>query len=300
VAVAVVVFGAVGIVGYQRESDTGIRPGSSSDESGDGTTDTRRSAPLLLITEEGWNVARADEYGVKMGEISFTNGEQEIELFWRPAKTHNTYVEDRDAGASTSWDITIAGEEGILFQYDGTMTFTAMWLDGPLSLELRGGFETVEDYRAIAATLKFVDDETWLAAMPDGTITTSERATAVDEMLSDVPVHRRVDLEKLKTEHTVSDRYQLGAQVTGAVACAWIEQWLNAKENGKDTAAQEAAEAMATSHRWAILIEMKPQGGWSEVLWEYADAMKTNDKVSGGRWMTIEESYQSALGCTGS
>ena len=299
--VAAIVFGAVGIAGGLGGSEAVVRPGSGPDESGSeqgsyGESETRRDAPLLLITEEGWKVSRADEYGVKMGEVSFTNGEQGIELFWRPAKTHDSYVQDR-ADASTSYDITIAGQEGILFQYDGTTSFTALWLDGPLSLELRGDFETIEDYRAVAATLAFVEEETWLAALPERTITPSERASVVDEMLSDVPVHPRVDIEKLKTQHTVNDRYQLGARVTGAVACAWIKQWVTATGNNDDAAAREASEAMATSHRWAILVEMKSQGGWSEVLWEYADAMATDDTVPGGRPMTIEESYESALGC---
>lgn len=299
--VAAIAFGAVGIVSNLGGSTQMIQPSSGSEEPGGGT-DTRRDAPLLLITEEGWRVTRADEYGVKSGEVSFTNGDQEIELFWRPANTHEDYVDDR-ADQTIQHDITIAGQEGILFEgtyeHQGTRVFTALWLDGPLSLELRGGFATIDDYRSLAETLDFVDEETWLSALPEGTVTASERGAVVDGMLRDIPVHPSVDIDELKTLHTVSDRYQVGAQVTGAVACAWIKQWVNARENDNDAAAQEASDAMATSRRWAILKEMKSQGGWSGVLWDYADAITSNDSIMGGRSLTVEESYKSALGCPG-
>ena len=292
-AIAVAVAG-VGVVNAVDDSRREIPPGSGEGASG---VNNGRTAPLLLITAEGWTVARADEYGVKMGEVSFENEGQQIELFWRPANTHDSYVEDRAAGSKNLGTITVAGKDAVLFQYEGTTDFTAMWLDGPLSLELRGVFDTVEDYRAVAETLAFVDEETWLAAMPGDTITPDQRAAVVDEMLADIPLHPDVDVEKLKTQHTVSDRYQLGAQVTGAVACAWIEQWIHAIDNGNADKRREAVGAMEGSREWKILIEMRSQGGWSQVVWELADAMTTDDKVSGGTWTTVEESYQSSLGC---
>src|SRR5918995_455394 len=95
----------------------------------------------------------------------------------------------------------------------------------------------------------------------------------------------------------VTDRYQLGAKVAGAVACAWLDQWVDAMSNGNNGRAQEAVAAMTTSHNWAILLEMDEAGDYPEVLWELADAMADNASVSGGRPMSIEESYESALGC---
>jgi hypothetical protein len=110
-------------------------------------------------------------------------------------------------------------------------------------------------------------------------------------------VHAEVDIDELKASKHVTDRYQLGAKVTGAVACAWIGQWVDATSKGNEGRAREAAEAMATSHQWAILLEMDDEGAWPEVLWELADAMPDDAKVSGGRPMTIAKSYTSSLGC---
>jgi hypothetical protein len=133
--------------------------------------------------------------------------------------------------------------------------------------------------------------------MPDSVVKPDIRAASVDQMFADIPVHPSVDIDKLKAGQRVTDRYQLGAKVTGAVACAWIDQWIDATSKGNDERAQEAVDAMASSHDWAMLHEMNDEGDWPEVLWELADAMPDNASVSGGRPLSIEESYENALGC---
>ena len=295
------VFAGVGAVDALTGSRPSIDPGSGTpQEVDDGASD----APLLLVTAEGWRVTRAHQQSALIGELAFADREREIVLTWRPADTHDDYVEDRLADdTGPTWDVTIAGHEAILVQYDGTTDFTALWLDGRRSLELRGVFETVEDYQAVAATLQGVDEETWLAALPESTVVPDERPAVVEEMLADVPVPQRLDLAALKSKPGIRDRYQLGAEVTGEIACAWIAQWLEANEAGNEGRAREAAEAMGTSRRWAILKEMQDEGGWSEVVWDYADAMASDGSVIGsseltmGREMTIDESYEAALGC---
>lgn len=287
-AVTGLVFGGTAVVGAVRED--AVRP------AGQGETPPERQvegAPFLLVGHAGWDVSRADQYSPTEGEMTFTNGENEVNLTWRPAETHEDYVDDRAADAAETWDVEIARRHGKLFRYEGTTDFTALWIDGDLSLELRGVFENVHAYRAIARTLDWVDEETWLAALPADTVTPGERAAVVDEMLSDVHVHPDVDVDALKESATINDRYQLGARVTAAVACEWIEQWLNADGPRK----REALEAMSGSREWAILREMRPQGAWTEVIWEYADAMAGDGQVPGGRPMTVVESYRDGLGC---
>jgi hypothetical protein len=253
--------------------------------------------PLLLITQEGWRVTRADQYGAEEGEMTFTDGNHRLDLFWRPKHLHDQYVQDRATSAASSWELTIAGHEAVLIQYEGTTDFTAQWLDGDFSLELRGVFPDVDEYRAVATTLQFVDERTWLAAMPESVVVPDDRDATVESMLADIPVHASVRVEELKSEGLVNDRYQLGARVTGAVACAWIEQWVDAKAKGDDASAQEASDAMATSRTWSMLIEMKDQGGWSQVVWQYADAMVGNGQIPAGRPMTLVEGYGDGLGC---
>jgi hypothetical protein len=263
------------------------------------------ASPRLLIAQEGWRVTRADELNEDEGEMSFVNGDDRLDLNWRPRNTHQHYLEDRRHEAAQSWDISMDGHDGLLMQYAGTspgvLSLTAMWLGDQHSLELRGdSFDSVEEYQTVAATLQTVDVDTWLSAMPDSVIKPQGRAVAVEEMLEDIPVPDSVDVQRLKNRGIVSDRYQLGAQVTGAVACGWIAQWVDAKVSGDVKREQEAVDAMRTSHGWAILLEMEDQGAWSEVLWSYADGVAANDNevfdddtASDG---TLS-GYEAGLGC---
>ena len=286
---AVLILGVVGVVSL-RESDTGTAWAAP-------LVRIAEDSPRLLIAEPGWEVVRADEFSGKYGEMTFSTGTKEMELHWIPAENHKVAVDDRRRSSQESWDLTIAGGDAVLFQYQGTTVFTALWRDSKHSLELRGAFPTVTEYRTVAETLQSVDVNTWLSAMPENVVKPDARATSVEEMLIDIPVHPRVDVEKLKASERVTDRYQLGAKVTGAVACAWIGQWVEAKSEGDNRRAQRAVDALATSRNWAILNEMDEAGGWPEVVWELAAAMPDDATVSGGRPMTIAESYESSLGC---
>lgn len=290
------VFGGAAVVGATRDEAGRTRPAPAA--AGEPAPRQVEGAPLLLIGHAGWHVSRADQYEVDEGEMSFTNGERELDLTWRPAASHDDYVTDREVEAAEAWDLEIANRHARLFRYEGTTDFVALWVDGDQSLELRGVFPDVHAYRAVAQTLGRVDGETWLAALPDDAVTPSERPEAVDEMLRDIPVHPDVRVAELKEATVVNDRYQLGASVTGAVACAWIRQWLEATADGDEAATREAVDAMATSRDWSILREMNSQGGWSEVLWEYAAAMTGDGEVNAGPGeMSIESTYTDALGC---
>jgi hypothetical protein len=264
------------------------------------------ASPRLLITQEGWVVTRADERTRDEGEMTFVNGGDRLDLHWRPRDTHDRYLQDRKHEAAHSWDISIDARKGLLMQYDhtspGVLSLTAMWLGEQHSLELRGdSFDSVDEYRAVAATLQTVDVDTWLSAMPDSVIKPNGRAIAVDEMLKDIPVPDSVDVAELKSRGVVSDRYQLGAQVTGAVACGWIDQWVEAKAASDLEREQQAVNAMRGSHDWAILLEMEKQGEWSEVLWQYADGMVADNSAVFADDTATDgpiSGYEAGLGCT--
>jgi hypothetical protein len=253
------------------------------------------SSPRLLLDTDGWTVTRAHELDEDEGEMSFQRGGDRVELHWRPLDTHRSYVEDRRVGSERSWDITVDGHEGELFRYEGTNNYTALWSDDVHSLELRADNldEGVEEFRVLAAGLHQVDVDTWLFAMPDSVVKPDTRAATVDQILEDIPIPDGLDVEGLKDGQTVSDEYQLGAQVTGAVACRWIEQWIVAGQNGDADRRSEAVAALATSHKWDVLHDMFDQGAWSEALWSYADAITANP--TGGP--EVVAGYESGLGC---
>ncbi len=116
-------------------------------------------------------------------------------------------------------------------------------------------------------------------------------------MLADMPLPDGFDAGPLKSGNGARDRYQLGAQVAGAVACAWIDRWIAARRTGDASGVRRAVAAMVSSHEWPILREMDAEGRYPEVLWGLADAMAENRGVMAGKLLTVEESYRSSLGC---
>ena len=296
--IASTMIAGVGVTDYLR--DERPVPPSTEERAPNNVDRTDAGAPLVLLDEPGWSVTYIDQYGPDEGEIGFTNGEREADLYWRPERLHDSYVQDRRAEDEGEWDAEILGSEARFFKYQGADDFTALWVDGALSLELRASARDIDEFRALAAALTTVDEETWLAAMPENAVLPQERAATVEEMLEDVPVHPDIDVAELKSGDSVVDRYQLGAKVTGTVACAWIGQWLDARSKGDLVAAREAEDAMASAREWSVLVEMKDQGGWTETVWYYADAV-----VEGREDRVNEELYAngkplgfaSGLGC---
>ena len=255
------------------------------------------ASPRLLVDLPGWTVIRADEFTVEYGEMTFFNGERMLDLHWRASDTHDGYVDDRAHSADPPWAITVNGHPATQFQYTGTNDFTTLWLDGQHSLEARGVFPDRASYDAILAALKPTDVDTWLNAMPASVVKPDSRTDAIAAMLADIPLPAGFDVTALEANNGVSDRYQLGARVAGTVACQWIDQWIDGRANGDTAAEAEAVAAMQSSRNWSVLREMDAHGDYPEVMWEYAEAMATDGMVMGGRALTVEESYQQALGC---
>ena len=299
-AVALSVLGGVTAATYVDGGRGSVAPSSPEERAPEPIGRTEAGAPLVLLDQQEWRVSYIDQYGTKDGEIAFRNGSGEVELHWRAATLHDSFVQDRQADAESSSVVRIMGREARVFEYTGAPDFTALWLDEDLSLELRAPAGDLDEFETIAAALEGVDEDAWLAAMPPDTVLPEERAETVDQMLADVPVHPDVDVDELKSDDSVGDRYQVGAEVTGAVACAWIGQWLDARANDDAGAAREAVDAMATAREWSILIEMKDQGGWTEAVWGYADAVvqEREDQVDEGLSANGKPvGFASGLGC---
>ena len=256
-----------------------------------------RAAPRLLVDEPGWKVVRADEFSAEHGEMTFVRGTRQLEVRWGPGQDHHFGVDKRAAELDELQTVTVAGDSARIFRYPGTNDFTTLWLRDGRSVEARGLAPSAAAFAATLTSLRKVDIDTWLAAMPDDVVKPASRAEIVGEMLAGVPHPEGFDIVALQSGDGIRDRYQLGAQVAGAVACAWIEQWVDARRAGDPTSTRQAVGAMATSHRWPILLEMNEEGDYPEVLWDLADAMATDGLVMGGKPLTIEESYASSLGC---
>jgi hypothetical protein len=253
------------------------------------------AVPRLLIDEPGWTVQRADQFTVREGEMTFRKGARTIDLHWRSGDGA-PYLADGAANAKRLPTVDVLGTMATLFRYPGD-DFRAYWPRGRYTMELRAGSTTPAEYRRLVGSLKEVSVDEWLGAMPPSVVLPRDAQAVVDAMLADMELPDAFDASALRAGEAIRDRYQLGARVAGAVACAWIERWIAARNSGDAGAAAIAVSAMQGSRDWAILREMTAEGDYSKVLWEYADAMKGDGTVLGGRVLTVEESYRSALGC---
>ncbi len=258
-----------------------------------------QEAPRLLVVREGWIVASADEIGGDTGEMIFESDRRWVTLNWFPAELYEGYVEDRRRGADAAGDVTVAGRDGILFRHDGTapsgVTFYALWLDGPHAMELRSDvIPAAGEFRALAASLEAVDVDTWLAALPDDVVTPDRRDDAVETILADVPIPSNLDVEELKKRQAVRTAASLEYEVTMAVVCGWVQQWVDATRSGDDAAKSEAVEMLGAARRWDVLRDL---GQGATYVFDVADAMAAGTPVNDDRSLPTGVGYQRHIGC---
>jgi hypothetical protein len=236
------------------------------------------ASPRLLMS--GWNVTRVDEWSENQGEMTFADGSRTLELSWWSASQTGSEGKDSDK-------LTVGRRS--FYRYHGTNDYTAFWRSGDVTVEARALASTPEAFAALLNRLHPVGAETWLRALPDSAVAPADHGTAVDAMLKGLPLPPGFDAAALRRDARTRDRYQLGAQVAGAVACGWIEAWLRGD--------RRAIAALATAREWQVLKDMNADGDYPEVLWQYADAVVHGGTVPGGKPITVEESYKDALGC---
>ena len=153
-----------------------------------------------------------------------------------------------------------------------------------------------EDYRAVAATVREVDQGTWLAALPAGTVAPDDRATAVEATLAELPVPDGLDVEALMATGTANDSHSMELEVTNAVICGWVQQWVDGTASGDTAAVDEATSAMTSSRQWPPLVETA-SGTMKEFVWDVADAMAAGVPLEQFPSLPQGTGYQRHLGC---
>ena len=214
------------------------------------------------------------------------SGEQapSLDITWSAADSHADYVRDREhitRPPSEGEAVEVLGVPGLLWAYSPDDHTVIRDVVGDYYLEIRGSMMSKAEFLDLLGQLTAVEPAALDAHLPAEFVTDGERADVIAGMLADVPVPDGFDRA---IESDEVDRYHLGADVTGAVTCAWIELFAN----GDAATRQEARDALATSRDWAVLDEMDAEGDWSEVVWEYADSVAAGD---------VPEGYQHGIGC---
>lgn len=252
--------------------------------------------PRLLVTAPGWEVTRADESKPDYGEMTFANGAAELDLHWYPIESYSDFLRDRAADGADETEIELLGRTATLFADDYGNYSVLLRPGGDTFVEIRSDFDRTmdrEEFLGPLETLEAVDVNTWLAALPAGVVQPVDRTATVEKMLEGIPVPPGLDLSSLEHGATARDRYQLGALVSGAVTCAWLERRMSGLETGDSAKVEQAEDALATARTWPILLEMKDQGGWSQEIWDWA----ADGRGSSGFGRNSTENPVGPLGC---
>lgn len=243
--------------------------------------------PRLLVTAPGWAVTDAGEFEADEGEVTFGDGEHRFTVHWYPARSYRTYLRDR-AMVSRPERSLMFGRRATTVHYgltkQGDEYATMLAPKGPVFVEVRGGLESRAEYDEILHSLREVDVDTWLAAMPRSVVGPENRARVVERMLRGVPLPPDFDLIALQGEDSVLNHYQLAAKVAGTVSCGWFESWLAATDAGDGARARKAVKAMATWRRWPM-IPLIGNGGWAVNVKMAAEELATGniDRGPAGR-----------------
>jgi hypothetical protein len=244
-----------------------------------------------ILTTAGWTVDNVNDDEKWGGEVGYSKGSQHLAVTWYPASEYDSYVTDREHINHPEVDqgqaIEVLGAPARLWAYtanDHTVIRTAgdRWF-----LEVRGDGMDKQAFVALLGDLQLVDKvglETSLAA---DFVTQEERPGAIGDILDGIGA-LPPGLQASDVTSSEPDRYHLGADVSGAVACGWIAEFAAAKSAGSESRMAAATDALAASHDWPILREMNDRGDYPEAVWDYAD------QVAAGK---VPEGYRQGLGC---
>jgi hypothetical protein len=279
---------------------------------GEGRTDFAAAAirvaeanPRLLVTAPGWKVVRADAFEPDSGELTLSDGSHRFEIHWYPARLYRQYLRDR-ADVSAAQHGALLGMRATTVDYGRGEYATVLSPNGDVFVEVRGRLGSRSAYDEILRSLRPVGVETWLGAMPPSTVRPAARSEAVNRMLRGIPTPPGFDASRLRREGSIANRDSLAVAVGNAVACAWVESWIRARDAGDAAKAARAVDAMASSATWPIVRE-------TEVPWFSNYAVVTKQMQVGrldwgsagsevradGRTFVYGPAWKLTLGCEG-
>lgn len=254
-------------------------------------------AYLVVLDSPGWQVESVglDQYG---GSVHYTSGAASFEIGWRPASLYDSYVKDREHivdPPAPGEPVEVLGRSAQLWAYSPDDHTVIREPELGYSFEIRGQGLSRLDYLDLLDQLRLVDQSGFEASLPPRFVTTGERDAVTREMADGIaealgPARGLTPLGILEPDFTSDepDRYSLGADVAGTVACAWLDSYVAGVESGDTDQSSDAAAALATSRQWPVLLEMDARGDYPEVVWSYADDVAAGRDVTG---------YQDGLGC---
>jgi hypothetical protein len=225
--------------------------------------------PRLLVTAPGWSIIHANSFETEFGGLTYKEaghpafGPEGLSLTmnWAPASLYRTILRESRAKA-TVMKSTVLGRQTTTFHYRGSPAYITILpphnsVFVSLSASLPKGA-----YESVLRSLRAVSVEQWLAAMPPEVVQPTAESGVIAQMLHGVPLPPGFDTSTLHAEGALTNRYELGQAVAGAVACGWLESWSAATRSGDDATARRAVEGMAGARHWAVLLQMVYEKGF--------------------------------------
>lgn len=265
--------------------------------------------PHVLLDTPNWSVTYIDynegtseevneDYAVST--ILWSDGSAEAELRMNSGwhADFEALVADRMNSGQQLADQPIWNTTATVVTQNGTSGYVAIWVSNAVEYEFLIHGTDEATFRTLLSSLVQVPEDEWIATLPDDGSIVTDRSEAIAAYLEDVPLPPDFEAASL-AEGPIEHWYQVAAKTIAAVSCGWVEQWVDAKASGDTQAEQAAVDAMATSHDWKVLNDMRSEGDFPEVIWEYADAMSGDGTilVGDGQFAALNTS-NIALGCT--
>lgn len=253
-------------------------------------------SPLLLLDEPGWKVSYVNEDSAQDGEMRFTKtvdgAAMTVSLHWRSGALAD-WIRDRANSATATSKTQVLGATATVFA-DRHVGATSLWVYDGRVMEFTSEVGDMRSLDELLAALKPVSADAWIRALPPDAVPTANRAEVVAQMLRGIPLPPGFTAADVPGQGLTNNRYQLGANVSGAVACTWLKQWSQARAAGDEAKVKQASDAMATAPNWPILQEMRSQGGYPDAVELFARAMPA------GTWYgrPLEGDADSGLGCS--
>ena len=246
-----------------------------------------------VLDAPGWQVVNVE--AGQTGSVAYQRGKASVEITWAPAASYAGYVTDREhivEPPAPGEPVEVLGAAGQLWAYSATDHTVIREVRRGHWMEIRGSGMNRAAYEGLLTSLRLVDLAGFEDALPPEFVRGSQRPDSIEAMLQDIFDAAGATLpEGVKASSVRSDEqdpYHLGADVAGAVACAWLDEFAAASAAGDTARADEAARVLSTSRDWPVLQEMAQQGGYSDVVWHYADTVAAGDQPEG---------YRGGLGC---
>jgi hypothetical protein len=219
--------------------------------------------PRLLVTAPGWSIIHAN-ITVEDGGLTYKDaghpypGPYAVIMEWAPAGLYRNALREygRHAAATHS---TVLGRRVTTFHERGGAYDTFFPPQGDVYVTIS---VPPLEHEALLRSVRVVSVDRWLAAMPPEVVQPAAESGVIAQMLHGVRLPPGLDPASLEAEGELSNRFDLGRAVAGAVACGWMESWDAATRSGDTATAEAAVTAMSSARHWAVLVQMVQEKGF--------------------------------------